>query len=208
MAAVRITKDIVWEVVQNIEKIYAPRLSAIDKDNPIVTPDTAYMDAYTLLVPVEAQETMKLLPRDYFRTTNTFRINYRGMPATEMMTLEGKAVPVPHKHSDYTQLSVPETSTWEWFYKPVTARAETRKAVNAEKTSAVDAARAMLGNYATLAPALKAWPALWNLLSEQTKTRHRMPATPREKPAPREIVEVDVSGVTALVTMEKIKGNL
>ena len=204
MAAVRITKDIVWEVVHNIEKIYAPRLAAIDKDHPITVSSTAYEDAYALIVPAEAQETMKLLPKNYFNRASTFRINYEG----ESMTVEGRDVPIPHSHSSYTQLTVPETSTWEWFYKPVTVRAETRKAINAEKTNAVDAARAMLGNYATLAPALKAWPALWNLLSEQTKTRHRMPATPREKPAPREIVEVDVSGVTALVTMEKIKGNL
>ena len=93
-----------------------------------------------------------------------------------------------------------ERAAMEAWVGEVTA-AETASA------AAVDAARETLRSFTTLAPALKAWPALWDLLPISAKDKHREVVERRGKQD-----EVDVSKhleqlgtVTAKLVASKMK---
>jgi hypothetical protein len=54
--------------------------------------------------------------------------------------------------------------------------------------------------YTTLAPALKAWPPLWELIPENYKNKHRQ-VVEREKKEVK--LDVDINKLTALSTAAK-----
>jgi hypothetical protein len=60
--------------------------------------------------------------------------------------------------------------------------------------------------FVTLAPALKAWPPLWDLLPQETKNRH-MEVKERNK-TERSVGGVDLDSLTTIVVANKIRGNL
>ena len=62
--------------------------------------------------------------------------------------------------------------------------------------------RKILNSYTTLAPALKAWPPLWDYLPEAVKTKHKEIST-KEKKA-EVVVDVDLSTLTAMAVAAKI----
>ena len=61
---------------------------------------------------------------------------------------------------------------------------------------------AVLDTYSTLAPALRAWPPLWELLDEKTKARHKEVVT-RTK-ADKPTLDVDLSKATSIVAMKRL----
>ena len=63
----------------------------------------------------------------------------------------------------------------------------------------------VIGAYSTLAPALKAWPPLWDLLPDATKERHKE-IVERVK---KEVVveDVDLSSMTTIATLAKLTGS-
>lgn len=74
--------------------------------------------------------------------------------------------------------------------------------IEREKRIFHDGVAKVITAHSTLAPALKAWPALWDLVPEHVKARHREIVTRTRR-------EVDVEGVnldsmTAAVTLDKL----
>jgi len=63
----------------------------------------------------------------------------------------------------------------------------------------------VINAHATLAPALKMWPPLWDLLSEDVKNKHRE-VTERSAKATAETVGVDLNRLTALASLSKMGG--
>jgi hypothetical protein len=56
--------------------------------------------------------------------------------------------------------------------------------------------------YSTLAPAIKAWPALWDLVPDEAKERHKKVVERVKKDASD--VGVDLNSMTAAVTFSKL----
>ena len=54
--------------------------------------------------------------------------------------------------------------------------------------------------YSTLAPALKAWPPLWDLIPEDVKDKHR---EIKERVKSEAVLSVDIGKLTALSTTAK-----
>jgi hypothetical protein len=67
--------------------------------------------------------------------------------------------------------------------------------------------KAVITSYSTLAPALKAWPPLWDLLGEDVKDKHRE-VVEREKRDPAAAISgsVDLDRLTALASLSKMGG--
>lgn len=63
----------------------------------------------------------------------------------------------------------------------------------------------VINAHSTLAPALKLWPPLWDLLSEDVKAKHRE-VTERSAKATAETVGVDLNRLTALASLSKMGG--
>lgn len=104
-----------------------------------------------------------------------------------------------------------EDPRWDEFKDVYIKHMNDRKAATNERHAAGVAAIQLLDRFVTLAPALKEWPALWDLLDETTKDTHRKVREPK-KPKPKIIVPTadksapipDMSGVTAILAQNKI----
>ena len=62
----------------------------------------------------------------------------------------------------------------------------------------------VITTYSTLAPALKAWPPLWDLVPESAKVRHR---TIVDRKKTEVVIEgVDLDSMTAVSALAKLSG--
>ena len=75
-----------------------------------------------------------------------------------------------------------------------------------EQKMFVDGVKEVINAYSTLAPALKAWPALWDLVPEEKKEKHRevLVRTKASETAKNLAEEVDLSKLTGHVTANKL----
>lgn len=74
--------------------------------------------------------------------------------------------------------------------------------IKAQQDKFTTAVKAVLDAHSTLAPALRAWPPLWELLDEKTKARHKEVVT-RAK-AEKPVIDVDLSAATSIVAMKRM----
>lgn len=65
----------------------------------------------------------------------------------------------------------------------------------------VKAVTTIITSYPTLAPALKAWPPLWDLLPESTQERHKQV---NERVKNEVVIDMDLSKLTSTVVMHKL----
>jgi hypothetical protein len=65
----------------------------------------------------------------------------------------------------------------------------------------VDGVMQVVGMYSTLAPALKAWPALWDLIPPEKQLRHKEIV---ERKSAKVVEDLDTKSLTASVTMAKL----
>lgn len=61
----------------------------------------------------------------------------------------------------------------------------------------------VINAYATLAPALKAWPPLWDLVPDEVKEKHKEIVERKRKEVE---MDVDLDRMTALASFSKIRG--
>jgi hypothetical protein len=77
--------------------------------------------------------------------------------------------------------------------------------INNEEKEALKAVHALLTKYSTLAPALKEWPALWDLLEDDVKAKHKEVAERKKKEPKPEVTDTpDFSSLTAAVIANKL----
>lgn len=84
----------------------------------------------------------------------------------------------------------------------ITERDKRVAGIKAQQDEFTKVVRAVLDTYSTLAPALKAWPPLWELLDEGTKAKHRE-VTTRAKPE-KPVLDADLDAATRLLAMKRM----
>ena len=67
----------------------------------------------------------------------------------------------------------------------------------------VKSVKQVTNTFTTLAPALKAWPPLWDLLPESVRKKHRTVVDKRKRD-PAESLTVDLDKMTSVVTINKL----
>lgn len=67
----------------------------------------------------------------------------------------------------------------------------------------VEGVQKVINSFSTLAPALKAWPPLWDLVPDDKQRKHREIVT-RSKAVSKDDLGIDTSQLTAAVTMAKL----
>ena len=66
----------------------------------------------------------------------------------------------------------------------------------------LEGVKSIINTHSTLAPALKAWPALWDLIPDEAKERHKKIV--EKKKAEVADIGADLDGMTAAVTFNKL----
>ena len=82
----------------------------------------------------------------------------------------------------------------------LTQRNQTIQEASKRQSEFVEMVRKVIEAYATLAPAIKAWPPLWDLIPEPVKTRHR---EVKERAVKVADLDVDLSKLTAMSAAAK-----
>jgi hypothetical protein len=95
---------------------------------------------------------------------------------------------------------------WDWL-KPQ-MKEYTKQLFNAldKREQFVGGVTKLMQTYSTLAPALKAWPALWDLVPEEAKERHKTVSARSRKDTTD--LGVDLNSMTAAVARTKLTGGL
>jgi len=101
---------------------------------------------------------------------------------------------------------------WKDYYDELSPLVKEFEQARSDQKVFIEGVRAVIHTHSSLNPALRAWPALWDLVPDYAKEKHREVVT-KQTPAERAKASLDEQGVdldklTASVTVAKIKGDL
>ena len=89
---------------------------------------------------------------------------------------------------------------WGEFYAEVVAYNQRVSVAKQRQTEFIQMVHKICDTYSTLAPALKAWPPLWDLIPEDVKDKHR---EIKERTKNEVVLDVDIGKLTAMSTAAK-----
>ena len=90
---------------------------------------------------------------------------------------------------------------WAAFQAEVVAFNQRKADAQKRRAEFVDMVKKIITAYSTLAPALKAWPPLWDLIPENVKNKHR---EIKERTKNEVVLDIDINKLTAMSTAAKL----
>jgi hypothetical protein len=204
MATVRFSQELKDDIINSAKLLFSKRLQTTVENPPDIGDEVAdriFKDFMPLMLQV---------PKQFFTWTDTLDIDsINGRTYGKRFKLK-KAVP-----SARDTMTLPNArlmsfysfnvkligDEWNDIQTQIDNWIGSIAAVEQERNKFVDGVKTVINTYSTLAPALKAWPPLWDLVPDAAKERHRK-VVERAKPEVAE-VEVDLTALTGIVTAAK-----
>jgi hypothetical protein len=211
MATVRFSKELKEDIVKNAIVVFKKRMETAYETRPdaLAWAEKIYDTLFGQHV-----ATLNAVPQDFLFMTEAIDVVRIGDNRCDLRFNFVKPKPWPRKFpennehakaSSYTnvEISLKDHLAWEELSAEVKAWQERRAEVATKRDEFVAQVKKIIEAHATLAPALKMWPPLWDLVPESYKDRHRE-IKEREK---KEVsVNVDLGAMTAAVVANKIGG--
>lgn len=213
MATVRFSKELCDAIVAAANRSFEKRIQELSVFNPTsVTADLIYETTFG-----EHIATMKSLPVGYMQTTRKFHIINLGTMRINKEFAFTAERPWPfhitnnnvlRPYNGYSSLAfshdaVADHPVWQPLIQEANTWSMRLKAESAKRDEFVKAVKEIIGAYSTLAPALKAWPPLWDLIPENYKDKHREVVDREKKPGAS--LNVDLNRLTALAAQAKFQ---
>lgn len=225
MATVRFSDELKGNIKDAAKKIHDP---SIDKARHSI-PEGFGRKIYDAVFDADTQAKMAQLPARFFKTHDT--LHFEGFFDTNTRSVRLDFGQPEDHHRSYTTPSL-DVSGLPWAYdtnkandgcdltygrgvtlaynqhkfadilEEYTAWGKRVQTAEAKRDAFVAGVGKIIDNYSTLAPALKAWPALWDLIPEDKKTKHKE-VVERRSNKPVEL-DMDTSSLTASVTLAKL----
>jgi len=207
MATVRFSQELHDMIVKNAERVYEKQLQAAEE----ACPSHDWADKIYTILFGQHIAALNAVPTDFFKMVNhldvaqvcdikrTLRFDFPSDRPFPPKFIEND---LASAYGYYEQsLTLKANPAWDELYTEVAAWHRKILEVEAKRDAFVSQVKTIIRAYATLAPALKAWPALWDLIPEQTKERHR-----EIKKQNKSTVELDVdfNAITAAVAFHKM----
>lgn len=212
MAVVRITKELKSSVRDIARATFGDAIRAAENDKPEdrwgpYIYDKIYGEYY---------HKMKELPREFFRYSDTIDVSRVGdILVSRIFTLgEPRPVPpVPVSKRDIAEsrhnggLDLKHCDEFREIEEEYRQYMDKYVALRRKRAEFVANIGAVLDNFTTLAPALKAWPPLWDLLPDYYKDKHKevVERTPKEKDNPS-LDKAVLDKLTGVVVAKKLGG--
>ena len=115
---------------------------------------------------------------------------------------EFAATKLAEKTSSWDEkITLKEDPVWDDLRTEVVAYTERIIAARNRQIEFVDMVKTVINTYGTLAPALKAWPPLWDLIPEDVKDTHRKIV---ERVKKEVVLNVDINKLTAMAAFARI----
>lgn len=209
MATVRFSGELKDHILRNANNLFNKRLDAARE----ATPDNSWGDRIYNMLFGDCQAALAVVPPEFLKYVETLEIAGIGdIGCTLSFTLSArKPWPLRFEHGNQwgiaerygSSIKLPDTEMWaelktdvERYKAGIRTIEEKRQAFRAQVSELID-------SYSTLAPALKAWPPLWDLIPSHVKDKHREIVV-REK---KEVqLGIDLTAMTSAVTAIKIGG--
>lgn len=207
MATVKIGKELRESVEKAAKNIFIKKKDALTQEmvNDYQSVENLYNIIMSPYLPIIAQ-----LPKEMVRQTKELTFIVKDVRySTRFANERPWFSKVPKNElmdgSRYYETDVNlQESAPEW--RDVVEHTVTYKAriasLDEQQKTFVEGVRKILDSYSTLAPALKAWPPLWDLLSEDVKEKHK--EVVERKKAEQVELGVDLSKLTSTVIAHKI----
>jgi hypothetical protein len=205
MAVVRFSEELKDAIKTNATALFNKRLEALQGNPPAVGDEiidkmfAPYMDA------------ISRVPSEFLQWADSFTLDRIGNTSYVKAYTYKKRFPKPIDNiktslgriaSNYSaSISLADVPEWEGIKAQLDEWKASIKAVEQQRDEFVSGVKAVINAHATLAPALKAWPPLWDLVPEEYKERHRK-VVERSKPESAEI-GVDLTKLTSTVVAAK-----
>jgi hypothetical protein len=206
MATVRFSKELIERIEKKAHAVMEP---AIDKAQAL-KPDNSWGQRIYDILFADAQPLIAQLPAGWLRQAKSIQIAMIGDMPCHMTFEFATSQPWPHgfppsplarKHSSYgDDIVLLDNLVWGEFHAEVTAYQQRVAEAVKRREEFVDAVKSICNTYSTLAPALKAWPPLWDLIPEDVKDKHR---EIKERTKTEVVLDVDVGKLTAMSTAAK-----
>lgn len=178
---------------------------------------------YNILVPQEDRDWATKAPAGWLLRDATMRIRLDDTGlyhATSLILPERRPMPVnydPHRSkltgyqpmASSSWLTPNKDPIWDPFKAAVKADADRVAEAKAKQDTVANEVSAKLSAFSSLAPALREWPALWELLPQWAQNKHRevveRKVTPKEPPPEIDVTESDtLSELTAKLGMRRL----
>jgi hypothetical protein len=210
MAVVRFSDELKNAITDNAKALFSKRIQDAFKALPPIAEEVCDL-AYAQFMP-----SVNMLPRDFFRWTTRVEIKAPCVGGYIEATYESRT-PYPKVESRIKlddgvlldsmygiTIKLPSEGTkYQQYIDQIIAWHQNIKAFEKQRDEFVSGVKAVVEAHSTLAPALKAWPPLWDLVPETFRERHRK-VVERAKPAAAAELDVDLTSLTAAVTIAKI----
>lgn len=217
MAVVRISQKLADDIVSSVDKLFQERISKQRNAAP-QWGDRLYDIA---MEPYRAH--VAALPLGFFTAVDTLTVVGCDLGGTTTYPVSishklSQKRPVPldfppggrvRRHGNYSYNLILLGGVWAEYHKEHLAWCTELQRLHDELSVYKTQVRQIVGQYSTLAPLLKQWPAAWELLPDYAKEKHkeikeRKPRAPTVKTESGEEVEVDLNKLTGAIVAHKL----
>ena len=227
MATVRFSQQLQDDIVRNAERMFDDSLKKARENYP----KDWGKKLYDSLFSADIQAKMNALPNGFFGTIESLPLTgFKDAPEDVWQTAHTKVdtwkrvdlqlqlpsrLPFPPKdvwqkagdsgyYMDYSRNEIDfHNEKFEWLHEPFKKYTQGIFNATAKKDEFVAGVKSIITTYTTLAPALKAWQPLWDLLPDDAKERHKK-ITERPQAKTAQDIGVDLNSMTAQVTFNKL----
>ena len=206
MATVRFSKELIDRIEKKAHAVMEP---AIDKAQAL-KPDASWGQHIYDTLFLEVKPVIAQVPAGWLRQAKSIQIDRIGEMPCHMTFEFATSQPWPHefprselahKTMSYGDgITLKDHLVWGEFHADVTAYQQRVAEAVKRREEFVDAVKSICNTYSTLAPALKAWPPLWDLIPEDVKDKHR---EIKERTKNEVVLDVDIGKLTAMSTAAK-----
>lgn len=206
MATVRFSKELIERIVKQATAKMEPAVVKARETKP----DASWGQRIYDILFLEAKPIISQVPAGWLKHTEQIGISEVGGRHCGMTFEFATPQPWPYefveselakKRGSYgDSIVLKDHLVWGEFHAEVTAYHQRVQEAAKRRNEFVDAVKKICNTYSTLAPALKAWPPLWELVPEDVKDKH---CEIKEREKKEVVLEVDLGKLTALSTAAK-----
>lgn len=207
MATVRFSKELNEAIIKNAKAVFDKQAQAAREAKP----DEAWGEKIYNILLGEHVPALNAVPQYFLSMTEKIKIEQVGSRSCNLEFKLNSPRPFPREFPDMelakkagyydNAIVLKDNLVWSEFFAEVAKWQEGMKVVEEKRRVFVEQVEKIISAHATLAPALKMWQPLWDLIPEEYKERHRK-IVDREK---KEVnVDVDLQSLTATVVAHKI----
>ena len=206
MATVRFSKELIEKIIRNARNKMEPAITKA-KEQKL---DNAWGQRIYDTIFLEVKPIISQVPAGWFKMVDKICIEQVGDTRCDMQFTFATPLPWPDvfvatdiakRDRSYSDgIALTDEHVWAEFYAEVVAYKQRVSIVKQRQNEFADMVKKVTEAYSTLAPALKAWPPLWELIPEDVKDTHRKIV---ERTKNEVVLNVDIGKLTALSTAAK-----